>query len=123
MQFPVQSTHIKVAFKCSYSTSYPNDCQPQLKMKLKLVTLSLTILCLTATLAAPAERRRVKRQDMEQMKPWMEWGQKWGEVSKLTIQRRKLEEEVVVPFGRRVKYYFNAHSGHDRYHSGRPGSR
>ncbi|KAL1377972.1 hypothetical protein pipiens_004088 [Culex pipiens pipiens] len=54
-------------------------------MKLKLVTLSLTILCLTATLAAPAEHRRVKRQDMEQMKPWMEWGQKWGEVMVTTV--------------------------------------
>uniref|UniRef100_A0A182F5E9 Uncharacterized protein n=1 Tax=Anopheles albimanus TaxID=7167 RepID=A0A182F5E9_ANOAL len=52
----------------------------------------LALLCLVAVAAAAPRgsptvgaRPRVKRQNMEQMKPWMEWGVKYGEIMATTV--------------------------------------
>ncbi|KXJ73381.1 hypothetical protein RP20_CCG015989 [Aedes albopictus] len=62
-------------------------------MNRKLVALFLITIALTTILARSA---RVRRQDMEQMKPWGEWGMKWGKEMVTTIIIPAGQEAVTI---------------------------
>lgn len=52
-----------------------------MKFKFCYAILLLLIGAFALAEAQPAGGR-VRRQNMEQMKPWMEWGSKYGQISK-----------------------------------------